>query len=512
MNHTPLILSYDLGTQSARAMLFNDRGELLGKARVPYEPPYFSSQPQYAEQHPDFYYDALCSASRQLREKKLDLWGDIVGVALTTFRDTEVCLDEKYNVLRPAILWLDQRKNDLYKKFPKLSILAYKIVGMYETARDNSIQNKANWIQQNEPQIWAKTRYYVMLSAYLNYRLTGLLNDSIAGQVGRIPFDYQKRRWMSTSHLNFPVLNVSPQKMIPLVEPGELLGHITPEAANATGIREGTPLLATGGDKSCETAGTGAVQLFRANLSYGTAATVQLSSTRYIEPSIFLPAYPAVVPNWFNMEYQIYRGYWMVSWFKKEFAHQEVTQANELGMSAEELLNQKMAEIPPGSDGLVLHPYWGAGLKMPEAKGSILGFTDVHTRYHMYRAIVEGIGYGLREALERIAKKAGQSITEVTVSGGGSQSDAICQITADILNLPVYRVQTFETSGLGAAMIAFLGLKHFSSYEEAVGRMVHYQPPFQPNSEAHQQYEYLYNNVYRQIYTNIKKIYKTIHQ
>lgn len=511
MTHSPLILAYDLGTQSARAMLFNDRGELLGKAKVPYDPPYFSTDAQTAEQHPDYYYDCLCRASKLLKSEQAQVWNDIVGVALTTFRDTQVCLDAQNKVLRPSILWLDQRKNSLYKQFPKLSVIAYKIVGMYETARDNSIQNKANWIQQYEPELWAKTTHYVMLSAYLNYRLTGHLTDSVAGQVGRIPFDYQKRTWMKTSHLNFPVLNVSPSKMIPIVEPGEILGHITEQASSESGLPEKLPLIATGGDKSCETAGTGAVQLFRANLSYGTAATVQLSSTQYVEPSIFLPAYPAVVPNWYNMEYQIYRGYWMVSWFKKEFAHQEVSMATELGISAEELLNQKMSEIPPGSDGLVLHPYWGAGLKMPEAKGSILGFTDVHTRFHMYRAIVEGIGYGLREAMERIAKKACQNITEITVSGGGSQSDSICQITADITNLPVYRVQTFETSGLGAALIAFLGMKHFSSYEEAVARMVHYQTPFLPNPKAHEQYEYLYHNVYKQIYKNIKKIYKTIH-
>lgn len=510
--HTPLILSYDLGTQSARAMLFNDHGELVAKAKVPYDPPYFSTQANYAEQHPDFYYDSLCRASHDLFAKHASLWPDISGVVLTTFRDTEVCLDKNHKVLRPAILWVDQRKNDLYKKFPLITKLAYRIVGMYDTARDNSIQNKANWIQQYQPEIWAKTAHYVMISAYLNYRFTGELKDSIAGQVGRIPFDYQKRRWMSTSHLNFPVLNVSPTLMIPLVEPGEVLGYITDQASAESAIPKGLPLFASGGDKSCETAGTGAVQLFRANLSYGTAATVQLSSTKYVEPSIFLPSYPAVIPQWYNMEYQIYRGYWMVSWFKKEFAHQEITLANELGITAEDLLNQKMMEIPPGSDGLVLHPYWGAGLKMPEAKGSILGFSDIHTRFHIYRAIVEGIGYGLREALERIAKKAGQEITEITVSGGGSQSDAICQITADILNLPVYRVQTFETSGLGAAIVAFMGLRRFSSYEEATAHMVHYQAPFMPNLEAHAKYDELFNKVYKQIYKNIKHIYKTIHQ
>ena len=510
--HTPLILSFDLGTQSARAMLFNDRGDLVGKVKVPYEPPYFSSQANYAEQHPDYYYDTLCRASKELHERHLTQWADVIGVVLTTFRDTEVCLDKDCKVLRPAILWVDQRKNDLYKKFPLITKLAYHVVGMYETARDNSIQNKANWIQQYQPDIWSKTAHYVMISAYLNYRLTGELKDSIAGQVGRIPFDYQKRKWMSKSHLNFPVLNVDPSLMIPLVEPGRILGKITEKSSCETGITPGLPLIATGGDKSCETAGTGAVQLYRANLSYGTAATVQLSSTRYVEPSIFLPSYPSVVPQWYNMEYQIYRGYWMVSWFKKEFAHKEISMANELGVTAEDLLNQKMMEISPGSDGLVLHPYWGAGLKMPEAKGSILGFSDVHTRFHMYRAIVEGIGYGLREALERIAKKAGQKITEITVSGGGSQSDAICQITADILDLPVYRVQTFETSGLGAAVIGFIGLNRFSSYEEATAHMVHYQTPFLPNAEAHKSYDDLYNKVYKQIYKNIKHIYKTIHK
>ena len=148
------------------------------------------------------------------------------------------------------------------------------------------------------------------------------------------------------------------------------------------------------------------------------------------------------------MEVQIYRGYWMLSWFSKNFCSELIDEAKIQEMAVEELLNKELSKIPPGSDGLVLQPYWGPGLRRPLAKGGIIGFSDVHTRAHLYRAIIEGIAYALKEGLEGIEKSQKHKVKELRISGGGSQSDAICQITADVFNLPVSRVQTFETTSL----------------------------------------------------------------
>ena len=171
-------------------------------------------------------------------------------------------------------------------------------------------------------------------------------------------------------------------------------------------------------------------------------------------------------------------------------------------------MNRMLLEVPPGSDGLMLQPYWGPGIENPEAKGAVIGFSDVHTRAHFYRAIIEGVGYALRDGLETVSKRAGQNIDLITVSGGGSQSDVICGMTADIFGRKVQRVQTYETSGLGSSIVGFVGMKEFSGFDEAIGSMVRLRDSFEPNKENAERYRELFERVYTRIYPNLKGIYK----
>jgi sugar (pentulose or hexulose) kinase len=225
-----------------------------------------------------------------------------------------------------------------------------------------------------------------------------------------------------------------------------------------------------------------------------------------------MPAYPASIRRSFNPEVEIFRGYWMVSWFKKEFAAREAVEAGQRGVPPEVVLNEHLEDVPPGSQGLMLQPYWGPGLKMPEAKGSMIGFGDVHTRSHIYRAIIEGIGYALLEGVERIEHKSGQKVNRVMVSGGGSQSDVICQITADLFNRPVVRSETYETSGLGAAINGFVGIGVYATHEEAAQHMVHPGSTFLPRPEAARVYHELYARVYKRIYPALQPLYREIQQ
>ena len=153
----------------------------------------------------------------------------------------------------------------------------------------------------------------------------------------------------------------------------------------------------------------------------------------------------------------------MITWFKKEFAHKEVEQALKMGIPAEEVLNQCLERTQPGAMGLIVQPYWGPGLDHPDAKGAMIGFGDVHTKDHVYRAVIEGLGFALWEGMGKIQGKTGIKIEKAAVSGGASQSDEICRITADIFNLPMVKGQTHETSGLGAAILVAKGLGWFSS-------------------------------------------------
>ncbi|HSJ54368.1 MAG TPA: FGGY-family carbohydrate kinase, partial [Anaerolineae bacterium] len=180
----------------------------------------------------------------------------------------------------------------------------------------------------------------------------------------------------------------------------------------------------------------------------------------------------------------------------------------------EQLFDVLVEAVPPGSMGLTLQPYWSPGLKVPgpEAKGAVIGFGDVHTRAHLYRAILEGVAYALREGGERTEERSGTPIHELRVVGGGSQSNAALQLTADLFGLPAARPHTYEASGLGAAIDAAVGLGLHPDFETAIAEMAHLGDTFEPNPEHHEIYDALYRRVYKQMYGRLRPLYEEIRE
>ena len=290
------------------------------------------------------------------------------------------------------------------------------------------------------------------------------------------------------------------------------MGNITKKAAEDTGLREGIPVLASGSDKACEILGLGCISKEKAAIGFGTTATITFNISRYLEPERFIPPYPSVIPGWYNPEIEIYRGYWLISWFKKEFAEKEVKQAELLGVTAEQLLNKRLKEVPAGCGGLLFQPYFTPNVTMPVARGAIIGFSDQHTRIHQYRAIIEGINFALMDGMRLLEKRSGHTFKEIRLGGGGSQSDEICQITADMFGIPVKRMQSHEATGIGSAMAAFVGMGEFKNYEEAQEAMVHLKDVFEPDMEQHQIYHDLYHDVYQNIYGKLVPLYEKLHE
>ena len=512
MEKDPLVLTLDFGTQSVRTALINKSGEIVYLAKKAYEPIYFSNKKGYAEQNADFYWEDLLECLKELCSAKPNELSNIIAMTVTTFRDSAVLLDKEYKPLRPVILWLDQRLAKAEEKLPAVHKFLFKLVGMKDTIDLNRTRTMAHWVKENEPEIWEKVDKYVNISTYINYKLTGELADSPGGLTGHYPLNYKKREWYKEGAMKGRIFGV-PNFMLPrVVQAGEIIGTLKDEVAEQVGLPKGLKLIASGSDKGCETIGLGCLTPDVGAISYGTACTIEVSNPKYHEPEPFLPAYAAAVPNLYNMDVQIYRGYWMLSWFTKEFANDLNKEANKHKNSIEELLNSKLSEIPPGSNGLVVQPYWGPGLSRPLARGAVIGFSDIHTRVHLYRAIIEGIAYSLREGLEGIEKSQRKEVKELRISGGGSQSDDICQITADIFGLPVSRVQTYETTSLGASMGVFVATGRFSSIEEATKAMSHKSKTFYPNEIAKKEYDYLYKNIYVKMYPQLKGVYKDINK
>jgi sugar (pentulose or hexulose) kinase len=507
----PLILTFDFGTQSVRAAVFDKSGNALAIEKEVYDPPYYSEKPNYAEQDPDAYYSCLCACTKRLAGAHGELLNRVKGITLTCFRDSAVLLDKQRKVIRPMILWLDQRTAECRNKLPLSSRLLFTFVGKKDTIEFNRRRSISNWLIENEPDNWAKVDKYVAVSTYFIYRLTGELRDSSSNQAGHYPIDFKHRQWYENPEHNLTgqVFSIPGSMLSEIVPEGSLIGSINEKAAIETGLPVGLQMYACGSDKSCETLGLGVIDDNLAAISYGTASTVETTVTKYVESEPFLPGYPSCIPNYYNMDIQIYRGYWMVNWFLREFGAERVDDLIVSDVSAEEY-NSKLAEVPPGCDGLVLQPYWGPGLSRPLAKGAIIGFGDSITREHFYRAIIEGIAYALREGLEHFEKKIHHKMEAIRISGGGSQSPEICQITADIFGKPVYRVQTCETSSLGAAIAGFLAIGEYKTAPEAIASMVHVQDSFTPDAATHEKYNYLYENVYEKMYPQLKGIYRSI--
>ena len=504
------LLTIDNGTQSVRALLFDPRGNLLAKHRVPIEP-YYSTAPGLAEQDPEVFWHAICEACQGLWAQGVDK-SSIAAVSLTTQRSTVINVDKNGKPLRPAIVWLDQRRTEGLKPVSGLWGAAFAVAGASATVAYLQAEAECNWIRTNQPQVWNETHKYLLLSGYLTWRLVGQFVDSVSSQVAYIPFDYKAQAWAKSWDWKWQAVPMDKRILPDLVPAASPLGEISAEAASATGIPQGLPLIAAAADKATEVLGAGCLEPHIGCLSYGTTVTINSTHKKYIEVIPLLPPYPAAVPGQYSFEIQVQRGYWMVTWFKHQFGLREQKLAEERGIEPEALFDELVHTVPPGSDGLVLQPYWSPGLRFPgpEARGAIIGFSDVHTRAHIYRAILEGLAYAMREGAERTAKRSGIPITELRVAGGGSQSDAALQLTADVFGLPASRPHVYEASGLGAAMDAAVGVSIHKDFPAAIREMTRVRDAFEPDLKTHARYDELYHGVYKKMYGRLKPLYETM--
>jgi sugar (pentulose or hexulose) kinase len=511
MSTADRLLALDVGTQSVRAMMFDAAGNLLARAKVPIEP-YVPGPPGCCEQDAELYWRALGEATGRLWQQPGGRKDAIAGVALTTQRGTVVPTDGDGEPLRRAMVWLDRCRAEGLPRIGGKWGLAFRAARATETVATFQAEAEANVLARTEPELWANVRHYLLLSGFLVHRLTGRFADSVAAQVGYLPFDYKALDWARPGDWKWLAVPVQRAWLPELVRPGEVIGAITHEAADATGIPAGLPLVAAAGDKACEVLGSGALDPQIGAISLGTTATFNTTHRQYLEVVPLVPPYPAAVPDTYSLEVQIYRGFWMIEWFKREFGTAEVARARELGVDTETLFDDLVAATPPGSMGLVLQPYWSPGVRIPgpEAKGAVIGWGDVHTRAHLYRAILEGLAYALREGMERTGRRTGVPVTAIHVSGGGSQSPAAVQLIADVFGLPAKRPHTHETSGLGAAIDAAVGLGLHPSFETAVAAMTRTAETRDPDPAAHAVYEQLYRTVYLRLYERLQPLYREI--
>lgn len=504
-----LILTFDIGTQSARALLVDKEGNVVDKQKHIYKQPYYSLNPNWAERDPEKYWDDICENALALKARNEDIWGDIIAVTCTCIRATAVCLDKEGKPVRDAIVWLDKREETNLPPLTMKSRALFKVAGLTDAAETLRTHMYCNWLAVNEPETWKKTYKYGMLSTFFNVKFTGVMKDSTANMCGIVPYDTKNRKWYPKNDFHREIYLIEDDKLLELVKPGTILGKITKEAAEATGVPEGLPYIVTGSDKMCETFGLSCTKNDTAAISLGTLSSIQVPNDKFFTIKMVLPPFPSLTGNYLN-ELQTYRGFWLVSWFKEQFGQKEVEEAKALNTFPEKLLDAQLKTITPGCDGLIMQPTLTPDAVTPNARGVFLGLTEVHTRMHFYRAVVEGIAFTLYDGLKTLEKSGKNEVKKIFIAGGGSNSKDICQIMADVMGVPVCRIQTDEACGLGSSILGFVSMGIYKNNDEAIKAMVHERDCFTPNKENHKLYKQIYKDVYSKMFHRLVKLYRNI--
>ena len=483
-------IGLDTSTTATKALLMDGDGSVISIGRSEYD--YETPRPLWAEQAPDLWWQATIESIQQaLAESGVD-GAEVGGVGMTGQMHGLVLLDDTGEVLRPSILWNDQRThaetNDIRDRVGGSRLI--EITG--NNAVTGFTAPKVLWVRNNEPEIYSRVARVLLPKDYVRYRLTDEFATDKAGASGTLLFDLAARDW---SQEVLDALDI-PRDWLPTTHEGpEITGALSDEAAQATGLRRGTPVMAGGGDQAANGVGVGAVSPGVVAVSVGTSGVVFTAADRPIfEPEGRLQAFCHAVPDAWHLMGVMLSAAGSYRWFRDALAPDHAFSA----------LDEEAAVVPPGANGLVFLPYL-TGERTPHpdplARGAFVGLTVRHGLGHLARAVMEGVAFGLRDSVELMAREI--ELGEVRVSGGGASSELWLSIITNILGRPVRLVSTAESAAHGAAMLAATGDDAFESVAEASRAAVKVGDVIEPTADT-DIYEEAYA-VYRDLYPALKE-------
>ena len=404
---------------------------------------------------------------------------------------------------------MDRRRADRIPPLPTMWRALFALARADDVVTHLQREAEVNWWAEHEGAMLARADKVMLVSGFLNWRLSGRCADATAAQVGYLPFDFRRQAWCRPGDWRWSALALSPNQCPELVPATQTIGAVCANAARHTGIAQGLPVISAGADKACEVLAAGALQPGVACVSAGTSVSISTGTNRYVEALPFSPAYPAAAPGVYCSEIQTHCGFWMVRWFLDEFGHVERQAASRDGVSAEVMFDALAAAVPAGAAGLLLQPHWSPGVRHPaaDARGAVIGFGPEHGRAHLARAILEGQAHALREGRDRVARATRRAIESLVVVGAASRSDLVTQIMADVIGLPATRLHTAEAAALGAAMTAAVGVGLHRDVDLARSAMVRHGRRFAPDPDAARLYDRLHREVYRPLYGRLAPLY-----
>ena len=494
MTDKTLFLGLDVSTTAAKALLIDGAGVVVSSATV--ELALSTPKPLWSEQDPHDWWDGIAKSIRQALADAGASGARVAGVGLTGQMHGLVMLDAGGNVLRPAILWNDQRTaaqcDQIRARLGKPRLV--QLTG--NDALTGFTAPKILWVREHEPEVYARTAHVLLPKDYVRYRLTGDYATDKAGAAGTLLMDIKTRDW---SPEVLDALDI-PAGWLPMTHEGpEVTGRISAEAAEATGLAEGTLVVGGGGDQAAQAVGVGAVEPGIVALTLGTSGVVFASTGEpFVEPEGRLHAFCHAVPGCWHLMGVMLSAAGSLRWYRDTLAPD---------IAFDKLL-APAADVPPGSEGLRFLPYL-TGERTPHpdplARGAFVGLTVRHTRAHMTRAVLEGVAFGLRDSFELMRSAGLAEIRQVRVSGGGAKSPLWRQILANVLGVELVTVTTTEGAAYGAALLAGVGAGAWPDVDAACQGTVELTGSVEPQPGSVARYEGFYAH-YRQLYPALRAI------
>jgi xylulokinase len=487
MPKAPFLIGIDVSTTATKALLVDSNGEVLAVASREYA--FQTPRPLWSEQDPALWWDGAVESIRAVLAEAGVQAGEVAALGLTGQMHGLVLLDAQGVVLRPAILWNDQRTGAECDAIRARLGREHFIQLTGNEALTGFTAPKILWVRNHEPEIYARARHVLLPKDYVRLRLTGEYAMDKADGSGTVLMDLKKRTWSAEA---LAALDIPSGWMPSLYEGPEVTGRITPQAAEATGLRPGTPVIAGGGDQAAQAVGVGAVKEGIVALTLGTSGVVfSTTDSPFIEPQGRLHAFCHSAPGKWHLMGVMLSAAGSLRWYRDTFAP---------GESYDALL-APAADIPAGAEGLFFLPYL-TGERTPHpdplARGAFVGITVRHSEAHFIRAVLEGVAFGLRDSFDLMRSVGLTHIQQVRISGGGARSLLWQQILADVLETELVAVNTTEGAAYGAALLAGVGASLWPDVESACAQTIHTTSSVQPgpNEKIYKQTGQIYRGLY----------------
>jgi xylulokinase len=498
-----VLLGIDIGTSGTKTLLCDARGRVLATAMAGH--PSSSPKPGWSEQDPQDWWRSVCSATRTVLKKAKVPGDQVQGIGLSGQMHGSVFLGEGPTPLRPALLWNDQRTGAQCERITRKAGGRKALIRLVANpALTGFTAPKILWVRDNEPKIYGKTKHILLPKDYIRYRMTGEYATEVSDASGTLLLDVRNRKW---SNQLLSLLEIDADLMPGLHESIEITGELTPEAARALGLKVRTPVVGGAGDQAAGAVGNGVVAAGIVSAALGTSGVLFAHADRpMLDPLGRVHTMCHAVPEkWCAFGCMLSAG-GSFQWFRNQLGQSEIAAAKRRKIDPYTLLVEQAAQAPLGSEGLFFLPYL-TGERCPHpdphARGGWIGLTSRTTRPMLIRSLLEGVTFGMRDALE-ILRGMNLPIKQVRATGGGARSDFWRHLQADIYNLPIVLTNADEGPAYGAALLAGVGTGVWKTVEEACRRCIRPTLRITPNRGNVRAYERHYA-VYRKLYGDLKE-------